>query len=173
MDFVTFVTGVSTPDSNRASTVNGLPQGAINITLDGVNIQDNTLKTSDGFFSIVSPRLDAIEEVTVTTAAQGADGAGQGAVQIKFTTRSGTNEYTGSGYHYYRNDRLNANTWFNNRSGVDKPELLQNQVGARFGGPLTIPGLYNGRGRAFFFVNYEEYRQPSDTTRTRTILNSD
>jgi hypothetical protein len=172
MDFVTFMPGVSTPGGNRDSTVNGLPQGAINITLDGVNIQDNTLKTTDGFFSIVSPRLDAIEEVTVTTAAQGSDGAGQGAVQIKFTTRSGTNDYTGSLYHYYRNDKLNANTWFNNRSEVDKPELLQNQVGGRFGGPLTIPGLFNGRGKAFFFVNYEEFRQPSDTTRTRTILNS-
>jgi hypothetical protein len=171
MDFVTFMPGVSTPGGNRDSTINGLPQGAINITLDGVNIQDNTLKTSDGFFSIVSPRLDAIEEVTVTTAAQGAEGAGQGAVQIKFTTRSGTNDYTGSLYHYYRNDKLNANTWFNNREGVDKPELLQNQTGGRFGGPLTIPGVFNGRGKAFFFVNYEEFRQPSDTTRTRTILN--
>ena len=173
MDFVTFMPGVSTPGGNRDSTINGLPQGAINITLDGVNIQDNTLKTTDGFFSIVSPRLDAIEEVTVTTAAQGSDGAGQGAVQIKFTTRSGTNDYTGSLYHYYRNDKLNANTWFNNRSQVDKPELLQNQTGGRFGGPLTIPGLFNGRGKAFFFVNYEEFRQPSDATETRTILNID
>ena len=58
----------------------------INITLDGINIQDNTLRTTDGFFSIVSPRLDAIEEVSVTTAGQSAD-AGQGAVQIKFVTR--------------------------------------------------------------------------------------
>ena len=171
MDFVTFMPGVSTPGGNRDSTVNGLPQGAINITLDGVNIQDNTLKTTDGFFSIVSPRLDAVEEVTVTTAAQGADGAGQGAVQIKFTTRSGTNDYSGSLYHYYRNDKFNANTWFNNRDDVEKAELLQNQIGGRFGGPLTIPGVFNGRGKAFFFVNYEEFRQPSDTTRTRTILN--
>ncbi len=173
MDFVTFMPGVSTPSGNRNSTINGLPQGSINITLDGVNIQDNTLKTSDGFFSIVSPRLDAVEEVTVTTAAQGADGAGQGAVQIKFVTRAGTNQYTGSGYHYYRNDALNANTWFNNRDGVEKGALLQNQVGARFGGPVVIPGLFNGRNKAFFFVNYEEFRQPSDTTRTRTLLNPD
>ena len=50
------------------------------------------LKTTDGFFARVSPRLDAIEEVTVTTAAQGADSAGQGAVQIRFVTRSGTQQ---------------------------------------------------------------------------------
>ena len=96
MDFVTFLPGVTTPGGNRQSQINGLPRGLINITLDGVNIQDNTLRSTDGFFAIVSPRLDAIEEVTVTTAAQGADGAGQGAVQIKFVTRSGTNEFSGS-----------------------------------------------------------------------------
>ena len=169
MDFVNFMPGVSTPGGNRNATINGLPQGVINITLDGINIQDNTLRSSDGFFAIVSPRLDAIEEVSVTTAGQGAD-AGQGAVQIKFTTRSGSNSYTGSGYHYYRNDKLNANTWFNNREEVEKAELLQNQWGARFGGPLVIPGLVS-RGKAFFFGNYEEFRQPSEATRTRNFLN--
>ena len=97
MDFVNFLPGVSTPAGNRDATINGLPRGMINITLDGVNIQDNTLRSTDGFFAIVSPRLDAIEEVTVTTATQGAD-AGQGAVQIKFVTRSGTNNFNGSGY---------------------------------------------------------------------------
>ncbi|MEO6212589.1 MAG: TonB-dependent receptor, partial [Vicinamibacterales bacterium] len=132
------------------------------------NIQDNTNRTGDGFFAIVSPRLDAIEEVSVTTAGQGAD-AGQGAVQIKFVTRSGGNTYTGSGYHYYRNDKLNANTWFNNRSGTAKANLLQNQFGGRFGGPLVIPGVL-GRGKAFFFGNYEEFRQPSDVTRNRSLL---
>jgi len=168
MDFVNFLPGVSTPGGNRQATINGLPQGVINITLDGINIQDNTNRSTDGFFAIVSPRLDAIEEVSVTTAGQGAD-AGQGAVQIKFTTRSGGNNYSGSAYHYYRNDKLNANTWFNNRSGTAKAELLQNQFGARFGGPLVIPGLVN-RGKAFFFGNYEELRQPSDTTRTRNVM---
>lgn len=169
MDFVTFMPGVSTPGGNRQSSINGLPQGMINITLDGVNIQDNTLRSTDGFFAIVSPRLDAIEEVTVTTATQGAEAA-QGAVQIKFVTRSGTNNFAGSGYHYYRTDKLNANTWFNNRNGVAKAKLKQNQAGLRTGGPILIPGLFDGRNRAFFFVNYEEVRQPSDQTRNRTIL---
>ncbi len=171
MDFVNFLPGVSTPAGNRDATINGLPRGAINITLDGVNVQDNTLRTTDGFFAIVSPRLDAIEEVTVTSAAQGADGAGQGAVQIKFVTRSGSNNFSGSGYHYYRSDKLNANTWFNNRDGVDKAKLKQNQGGFRAGGPIVIPGLFDGHNKAFFFVNYEEFRQPNDTTRNRTILN--
>ena len=168
MDFVNFLPGVSTPGGNRNATINGLPQGVINITLDGINIQDNTNRSTDGFFAIVSPRLDAIEEVSVTTAGQGAD-AGQGAVQIKFTTRSGGNNYTGSGYWYYRSDKLNANTWFNNRSQTAKAALKQNQVGARVGGPLIIPGLVN-RGKAFFFANYEELSQPSEATRTRNFM---
>ena len=126
MDFVNLLPGVSTPNGNRQATINGLPRSAINITLDGINIQDNTLKGSnggDGFFAIVIPRLDAIEEVTVSSAAQGADAAGQGAVQVKFVTRAGTNNFTGSGYEYYRRDNLNANTWFNNRDGVTKAKL--------------------------------------------------
>ncbi len=171
MDFVNFLPGVSTPAGNRDATVNGLPRGMINITLDGVNIQDNTLRSTDGFFAIVSPRLDSVEEVTVTTASQGAGDAGSGAVQVKFVTRSGTNQYTGSGYYYYRSDKLNANTWFNNRNGVDKAKLKQNQMGGRLGGPISVPGLFDGRNKAFFFFNYEEVRQPSDTTRNRTLLN--
>ena len=179
MDFVTFLPGVSTPGGNRQSSINGLPRGAINITLDGVNIQDNTLRSTDGFFTIVQPRLDAIEEMTVSTAAGEAAGGGSGAVQIRFTTRSGSNTYSGSLYHYYRNDtwkvfgqtlNLNMNTWFNIRNGVRKPKLLQHQTGGRLGGPITIPGLYDGRGKAFFFTNIENFYQPSEVTRNRTVL---
>ena len=170
LDFVTFLPGVTTPGGNRDSQMNGLPQSAINITLDGINVQDNTLKTTDGFFTIVQPRLDAIEEVTVSSAAQGADGAGQGAVQIRFVTRSGTNTYSGSGYNYFRSDKLNENTWFNERNKVAKAKLKQNQTGMRFGGPVKIPGVYDGSGKLFFFFNVEEFRQPSDVTRQRTVL---
>jgi hypothetical protein len=173
LDFVNMLPGVSTPNGNRQATINGLPRTAINITLDGINIQDNTLKGSnggDGFFAIVVPRLDAVEEVTVSSAAQGADAAGQGAVQVKFVTRSGTNAFSGSGYEYYRRDRLNANTWFNNRDGVAKAKLKQDQYGFRVGGPIVVPG-FDGHNKAFFFMNYEEVHQPSDTTRNRVILN--
>lgn len=179
IDFVTFLPGVQTAGGNRASAINGLPQAAINITLDGVNIQDNTLRSTDGFFTIVQPRLDAIEEVTVSTAAGESIGGGSGAVQIRFTTRSGSNAITGSLYHYYRNDtwkvfgqtlNLNMNTWFNNRNGVAKPKLLQNQRGGRLGGPIVIPGLYDGRGKAFFFTNVENFNQPSEITRNRTVF---
>jgi hypothetical protein len=170
LDFVTRLPGVETSGGSRQSSISGLPRSAINITLDGINVQDNTLRTTDGFFTIVQPRLDAIEEVTVSMAAGEAVGGGQGAVQIRFTTRSGTNTYSGSLYHYFRHDRLNENTWFNIRNEVDKPSLLQHQRGGRFGGPVRIPGLFDGRGKAFFFLNIENFYQPADVTRNRTIL---
>jgi hypothetical protein len=170
LDFTQFLPGVQTASSVRNSTVNGLPQSSISITLDGVNIQDNTLKTTDGYFAIVSPRLDAIEEVTLTSAAQGADATGQGGVQIKFTTRSGTNAYSGSGYYYFQSDALNTNTYANRVRGLPKGPLTQHQPGAREGGPVVIPNLYDGRGQMFFFVNFEAFHQPSTITTNSTLL---
>ncbi len=194
MDFLVFLPGVNTTGGARGSTINGLPNTTINITIDGINTQDNYNKTGDGFFSYISPRLDAIEEVTVSTATPGAESAGHGAVQIKFVTRSGNNELHGSLYEYHRNPSLNANYWFNNRdrAAVYKPtgavctneqlqnepdkckaprdRVLLNQFGGRVGGPIWIPGLFNGRDRAFFFVNYEEFRLPAQQGRRRTIL---
>jgi hypothetical protein len=168
-DFVVFLPGVTTPGGTRDSIVNGLPQSTINMTLDGVNIQDNTLKSTDGFFAIVGPRLDAVEEISFTTAASGAENTGGGATQIRYTTKSGTNELRGGVFHTYRSDELNANTWTNKRDGLPKNELLQNQPGFNLGGPVVLPG-FDGRNRAFFFINYEELRQPGSTRRNRQIL---
>ena len=109
----------------------------------------------------MGPRIDAIEEITVSTAASGAEATGGGATQIRYTTKSGTNELRGSVFHQYRSDALNTNTWFNKRDSLPKPELLQNQPGFNVGGPVVLPG-FDGRNRAFFFVNYEELRSPSD-----------
>jgi hypothetical protein len=170
LDFITTLPGVNTPGGNRDSTVNGLPQSSINITIDGMSAQDNWLKTTDGFFARVSPRLDAMEEVTVSTAAQDSANTGQGAVQIRFVTRSGSNQFSGSSYFYLQHYKLNANSWFNNRDGVAKNEDTLYQPGTRVGGPITIPGLWDGRDKAFFFFNYEESRSPGQNTENRTVL---
>jgi Carboxypeptidase regulatory-like domain len=178
LDLVLLLPGTNTPGRPRTSTINGLPKGALNITMDGVNVQDNILKSSDGFFTYVRPRIDAVDEVTVSTATPGAESAGEGAVQIKFVTRSGSNTFSGSLYEYHRNPALNANYWFNNRDLTPKPGftkaprdfVLLNQFGGRLGGPIWIPKLFDGRDKAFFFVNYEEFRIPEQATRQRTIL---
>lgn len=178
LDFLTYATGVSTPGGNRDSTIIGLDQGAINITVDGLSVQDNFNKTNDGYFARLSPRLDAVEEVTLTTAAAGADTSGQGGAQIRFITRQGTNQYHGSVYEYLRREKLNANSWFNNRDLPPDPvtgkapraQLKFDNYGFRLGGPIRIPGLFNGENRAFFFVNYEELRQPSSITRSNRFI---
>jgi hypothetical protein len=173
LNYVTFLPGVDTggTHSQRASTVAGLPQTSLAITIDGVNTQDNFLKSTDGFFSIITPSVDAIEEVTVSSATPGADSSGGGAVQIKFTTRSGTNKFTGSLFEYYRDPWMNANTYFNTLNHLPKNNIVLNQYGGNVGGPIVMPG-YNGRNKAFFFVNYEEFRQPSEITRVRTVMTS-
>src|SRR5262249_56728672 len=102
LNFLTLMPGVNTPRGNRDSTVNGLPTSAIDITLDGINIQDNFNKSTDGFFTRVPPSIDSVEEVTVSTATPEAQGGAMGAVQIKFVTRQGTNSFHGSVYEYHR-----------------------------------------------------------------------
>jgi len=178
LDLVLTMPGTATPGRPRTSTVNGLPKGALNITIDGINVQDNLLKSNDGFFTYVRPRTDAIDEVTLSTATPGAESSGEGAVQIKFTTQGGSNGYHGGIYWYHRNPALNANYWFFNRDNPDKngdgkadqQRILLNQPGFKLGGPISIPKLFNGRDKAFFFVNYEEFRFPATQPRTRTVL---
>jgi Carboxypeptidase regulatory-like domain len=204
--FLTMLPGVSSAAtaSPRNSTINGLPSSAYNVTIDGLNTQDNFNKNGDGFFSYIAPSLDAIQEVTLSTATPGAESSGQGAIQIKFATRSGGNDFHGSLYEYHRNTVLNSNYWYTNRdtsynleaakpcgdpssSSFNKNSMapwspdcraprarnLFNQYGGRVGGPIVIPKLFNGRDRAFFFVNYEEFRQPNSVSRTRTVLSPD
>src|ERR1044071_232886 len=173
LDLVLAMPGTQTPARPRSSTINGLPKGALNITMDGLPDQAEDSKSGDGFFTYVRPRIDAIEEVSLSSAVPGAESSGDGAVQIKFSTRGGTNEYHGSAYWYHRNTALNANYYFNNIAGQPRQVMILNQPGGRVGGPIIIPKLLKNRDRAFFFVNYEEFRLPGSTARQRNVLTPD
>jgi hypothetical protein len=168
MDFVALLPGVNTTGTVRNSSIMGLPGSALNITIDGLNVQDQALKGTSGssFFAYINPRLDAVEEVTVSTSTPGAESSGQGAVQIRFQTRSGTNTFQGSGYQYARRTRWDTNYWFNqyqNSPSLPPDAADINTFGGRIGGPII-------RDRAFFFFNYEEFRQPLGVSRSRTVL---
>ena len=91
-------------------------------------------------------------------------------MQIKFTTCSGTNPFTGSGYFFYQSDVLNSNSYANEVRGLPKGPRISDQPGIRQGGPVVIPGLYDGRGKVFFFINYEETRSPGTITTNSTLL---
>ncbi|MEW5982842.1 MAG: TonB-dependent receptor [Acidobacteriota bacterium] len=171
LNAITFLPGVNTATTNRNSSINGLPDSFLSITLDGVGNNDNFLRSSDGFFASVYPRQDAVEAASVTLAAAGAQvGGGAGAVTMAFQTRSGGNRFSGSTYEYYRNPKLNTNYYFNTINDLEKNDVKLHQYGARAGGPIRIPGLYDGRNKAFFFVHYEQLRFPNSFTRTRNVL---
>jgi hypothetical protein len=170
MQLVLTLPGIQTPGTPRTSSVNGLPKSALNITLDGANVQDNFLKSSDGFFTSIQAKSDAVEEVTVSTATPGAESAGEGAVQIKFVTKSGSNDFHGGFFVQHRNTALSSNYYFNNLDGLPRDRILLNQAGGHLGGPITLPGLFNGRNRAFFFINYEDFRLPQTYGGSRLVL---
>ncbi len=163
LNAVTFLVGVNTPGGMRGSTINGLPESFLNVTLDGISNNDTFNKNTDGFFSPVRPRQDAVEAVTVTAAAGGAESGGHGGVTINFVTRSGTNRFTGSAYEYFRDKSLNSNYWFNERFGQPPSDVRLDQYGARQGGPIV-------RNKAFFFAHFEGVDNPNDASRTRTVL---
>jgi Carboxypeptidase regulatory-like domain/TonB dependent receptor len=171
LDLVLNLPGTQTPARPRSSTINGLPKGALTITMDGLPDQAEDSKSSDGFFTFVRPRIDAIEEVSLSSAVPGAESSGDGATQIKFQTRSGGRDFHGSGYWYHRNTSLNSNYYFSNLVGSPRQRMLLNQPGVRVSGPILFPHLLKDRDKAQFFVNYEEFRIPGSTARTRTVLN--
>ncbi|HEX5735033.1 MAG TPA: TonB-dependent receptor [Blastocatellia bacterium] len=183
LDLVMTLPGTATVGRPRSSSVNGLPKGALNISIDGINAQDNFLRTTDGFFTYIRPRIDAIEEVQVSLATPGAEASAGGAVHIRFVTKGGTNEYHGGGWWYNRQRVYNTNYYFNKiqrqeaTPGCDRTQpgclvetpraqVMLNQWGLKVGGPLT-PWL---KDKVFFFVSYDEFRLPEQQIRSRVIL---
>ena len=178
LDLVTTLPGTTTTGVVRTSSINGLPKSALTIQIDGVDVQDNFLKSSDGFFTFIRPRIDAIDEVTVSTATPGAESSGDGAVAIKFQTRRGTDEYHGSGFWQHRDEGLNTANFQNNYLKVPKSKLRLNQFGGSFGGPIPLPhfgeggpAVTSGKGRAYFFFNYERFHlNETSPNRQRQVL---
>ena len=133
--------------------VNGMRSALNNFILDGVD--NNSYGTSNQGFSnqVVQVSPDAVEEFKVQTNNFSAEFGRAGGAVINATFRSGTNQFHGTAWEFNRNTALNATGFFKPTSGV-KPKLDRNQYGGVFGGPLV-------RDRAFFFANYEGFRQVS------------
>jgi hypothetical protein len=131
------------------------------VTLDGINIQDNFIRTNSLDFLPNRPTADNVAEFTITTAVQGSESAG-GASSVRMVTPSGSNVFHGSGFWQNRDNDLAANSFFNNRSGVPKSMLELNQIGGRVGGPIW-------KNKAFFFGHTEAYRQTRAGAQNVTI----
>jgi hypothetical protein len=106
--------------------------------------------------SLVS--IDALQEFRIQTSSYSAEYGRTPGGQISLVTRSGTNDWHGSLFDYFRNDALDANNWFNNYNGFPRDKERQNDFGGTLGGPLSVPGLYQGKDRTFFFFSYEGLR---------------
>jgi hypothetical protein len=111
--------------------------------------------------------VDALQEFRVQSSTYSAEFGRNPGGQFAFDTKSGTNQWHGSAYDYLRNGFVDAQDWFNDYLGTPNGALRQNDFGGTFGGPVSIPHLYSGKDKTFFFVSYEGLRlnapQPATT----------
>ncbi len=162
LGFISTQAGVS-PNAIETD-INGQRSSFSNVTLDGVNIQDNFVRTGDLDYTPNEPLLSQVQEFTVITSNQGSASSG-GASQVNFTTPSGTNQFHGNVFWQSRNNKFAANDFFDNSDGNPLPRLNLNQGGASVGGPIK-------KDKLFFYATYETYRLKSQQEENATILTS-
>lgn len=139
----------------RSGAVNGLRSDQSNVTLDGVNVNDQN--NGYAFFSVLNIPPDSVQEFRVTTANPNASAGYSAGAQVALVTKSGGDQFHGSLYEYNRNTAFSANDTFLKASQLESgapnkpPALIRNIFGATLGGPIV-------RNRLFFFVNYEGRR---------------
>lgn len=166
------------PGVTQNGEVLGARRDQNNITLDGVDVNDNqnsgikTVTTNGnntgsnlptaGFNSALPVPLDSVQEFRVTVGGVGANQGRSSGGQVSLVTKSGTNEFHGSLYEFNRNTALAANDWFNNRSGNPRTPLVRNQYGVSLGGPVK-------KDRLFFFANWEHRTDASGQVQTVTL----
>ena len=148
-----------------ATVINGQRTSFSNVTLDGINIQDNFIRGNGLNFIPNRLLLNQVSEFTITTQ-NGNPAFGGGASQVNFTTRSGTNDFHGNVYWHNRNSKLSANQWFSNKTGTPKPFLNLNQIGGSLGGPII-------KNKLLFYTNYEAYRRRAESLANSVILTQD
>ncbi len=158
--------GVIPSSNNSGSTpwISGGRNASSEITIDGTSVilpENNVSINQTGY----TPIVDSIAEFNVISNALAAEYGRTGGGVINVATRSGSNEFHGSLFEFLRNSKLDANSWANNRNGVPRAAFQRNQFGGTIGGPISIPGLYDGKNRTFFFF-------AEQSTRTRSASNA-
>lgn len=159
-ELLTLQAGVeNAPDSGAGGrggiSFHGSSALATNMMLDGIDMSFGEVNGSASFRSagggsvlINTVSVEALSEFKATGSAFSAEYGRSGGGVVNITTKSGTNAFHGTLFEYFRNDKLDANDFFSNRTGLPKPPLRWNQFGGNLGGPIK-------RDRAFFFFNYE------------------
>ena len=144
-----------TVDGVSATVGAGNKGGYSNIGNAGALPNGTAIGTTQSLVSV-----DALQEFRVETSSYAAEYGRTPGGQFSFTTRSGSNDIHGSAFDYLRNNIFDANDYFNKHysPAVARQPLRQNDFGGTIGGPIVIPGLYNGHNNSFFFANYEGLR---------------
>ncbi len=155
-------TGLIDVDGVSYTSASGANNRTNEFLLDGIpnNISDRVAYI---------PGVDAVDEFTVQTNALDAEYGHGGGMFVNVTTKGGTNEFHGNLYNFFRNDKLNANSFFGNRNNNPRPIFRFNQFGLTAGGPVVIPKLFNGKDKLFWFFNFEGLRQRTPITYRFTV----
>ncbi len=144
------------------TVINGMRTSFSNVTLDGINIQDNFIRSNALDFIPNRVLIDQISEFTITTQ-NGSPAVGGGSSQVNFSTPSGTNDFHGNAYLHNFNSKFSANEWFSNKTGLPKPFLNLNQFGGSISGPIV-------KNKLLFYTNYEGYRKRAERLENSIIL---
>ncbi|WP_158792088.1 TonB-dependent receptor [Granulicella sp. L60] len=142
-----------TVDGVSANT--GVPLNNVSPAAGGSLSASTALGTTQGLVSV-----DALQEFRVESSTYSAEYGRNPGGQFSMVTRSGTNDWHGTAFDYFRNDVLDANSWFNDNTTpvTNKTAERQNDFGGTLGGPIRIPRLYDGTNQSFFFFSYEGLR---------------
>jgi hypothetical protein len=143
----------TTNASNGGTFINGARDNQKNFSVDGITDMDVGSNQSLAFM----PNMDAIEEVKVLTSNYQAEYGRNSGGAVTVITKAGTRDFHGSGYDYYRHESLNANSFFNNRTGTPKAPYRYRISGYSIGGPVFIPKHFNTSRQKYFFFFSQEY----------------
>jgi hypothetical protein len=148
-------------DNNTNFVANGARNSTSDVLLDGVSVV--TVEQNSGITDLkYAPSVDAVQEFKIQTNFFSAEYGQTGGAVINMVTRSGTNEFHGTGYYFLRHSDLNANNWFSNRAGRTRPYYRRDQLGGVLGGPVI-------KNKTFFFATYEHTRSKSPLSATATF----
>ncbi len=152
-------------NGNSTTVINGLRTSYSDMSLDGINIQDNYIRDNALDYTPNKLRVGQVRQMTLVTSNPTAAASG-GATETAFSTPSGGNQFHGEVFWYNRNNHFAANDWFNNQAGIGRPFLNQNQFGGDIGGPIR-------KDKLFFYASYEGIRAHQQMPQNFTILTPD
>ncbi|MDE1177359.1 MAG: carboxypeptidase-like regulatory domain-containing protein [Edaphobacter sp.] len=136
------------PEVVNGNVISGIRGSATSFLMDGVDVSE---QHQGGTF--IQTSIDALQEFSVVQSPYSAE-YNRGGAFFNATTKPGTNRYHGVLFEFLRNDALDARNYFS----LTRQRQKRNQFGGNLGGPLSVPHLYNGRDRTFFFFNFEGQR---------------